>query len=109
MNEQEQTQAQSHGAPRYAPARREFLAATATMGAGLALPAALRATAAHPTIASASSPALAPEVCQESMADLLNTTLTAEHLTLTCYYTALVTPTLLHQIAGSPAGPAGMA
>jgi len=43
------------------------------------------------------------------MEDLLNTTLTAEHLTLTSYYTALVTPALLHQIAGSPAGPAGMA
>jgi hypothetical protein len=43
------------------------------------------------------------------MGDLLNMTLTAEHLTLTCYYTALVTPALLKQIAGSPAGPAGMA
>jgi hypothetical protein len=43
------------------------------------------------------------------MGDLLNMTLTAEHLTLTCYYTALVTPALLKLIAGSPAGPAGMA
>ena len=35
------------------------------------------------------------------MADLLNTTLTAEHLTLSCYYTALVTPALLNQMARS--------
>src|SRR6058998_1473582 len=102
MNEQDQAQRRSP--TRYAPARREFLATTATMGAGLALTGAL-----HPTIAWAGSPALSPEACQESMEELLNTTLTAEHLTLTCYYTALVTPTLLHQIAGSPAGPAGMA
>jgi hypothetical protein len=104
----EQEQAHKRGAPRYALARREFLAATATMGAGLALTGALRATAAHPTIAWAGSPALAPGACRESVQDLLNTTLTAEHLTLTCYYTALVTPTLLKQIAGSGAGPAGM-
>ena len=107
MNEQDQ--AQGHSAPQYAPARREFLAATATMGAGLAIPAALRATSSPPTVARASSPALSAKACQESVADLLNTTLTAEHLTLTCYYSALVTPTLLHQIAGSPAGPSGMA
>ena len=105
MNEQAQAQAHRRGAP----ARREFLAAMATLGAAVALPGALRATAAHPTIASASSPALSSKACQESVADLLNTTLTAEHLTLTSYYTALVTPALLHQIAGSPAGPAGMA
>ena len=43
------------------------------------------------------------------MEEILNTTLTAEHLTLSSYYTALVTPALLKQIAGSPAGPAGMA
>jgi hypothetical protein len=43
------------------------------------------------------------------MGDLLNTTLTAEYLTVTCYYTALVTPALFKQIAGSPAGPTGMA
>ena len=103
MNEQAPAQRRS------APARREFLAATATLGAALALPGALRATSSPATLASASAPALSPKACQESMEDLLNTTLTAEHLTLTSYYTALVTPTLLHQIAGSPAGPAGMA
>jgi hypothetical protein len=103
MNEQDQ--AQRHRAP----ARREFLAATATMGAGLALPGAFRATSSHPIIAPAGSRALSSTTCGETVADLLNTTLTAEHLTLTCYYTALVTPTLLKQIAGSPAGPSGMA
>ena len=92
-----------------APTRREFLAATATLGAAVALPTALAASFSDPTMASASSSALSPEACQESMADILNTTLTAERLTLTCYYTALVTPALLKQIAGSPAGPAGMA
>jgi len=35
------------------------------------------------------------------MGDILNTTLTAEHLTLTCYYTALVTPTFLKQLPRS--------
>src|SRR3989442_1040060 len=103
MNEQDQAHRRS------APARRDFLAATATMVTGFALPGALRATSSPPTLAAASSPGLSPKACQESMEDLLNTTLTAEHLTLTSYYTALVTPTLLHQIAGSPAGPAGMA
>ena len=97
--------AQGHGAP----GRREFLAATATLGAGLALPGTLRATLSHPAAGWASSPALSPEACQESMGDLLNTTLTAEYLTVTCYYTALVTPALFKQIAGSPAGPTGMA
>ena len=92
MNEQDR--AHRHGAP----ARREFLAATATLGAGLALPGALRAPSSHPTIASASSPALSSKECQESMADILNTTLTAEHLTLSSYYTALVTPTLQNQM-----------
>src|SRR5918911_1680912 len=103
MNEQDQAQR------RGALARREFLAATGTLGAGLVLIGGLRATSSHPTIAWASSPALPPAACRESMGDLLNMTLTAEHLTLTCYYTALVTPALLKQIAGSPAGPAGMA
>ena len=97
--------AQGHGAP----GRREFLAATATLGAGLALPGALRATLSHPAAGWASSPALSPAACRESMGDLLNTTLTAEYLTVTCYYTALVTPALFKQIAGSPAGPTGMA
>jgi Ferritin-like domain len=92
MNEQDR--AHRHGAP----ARREFLAAAATLGAGLALPGALRAPSSHPPIASASSPALSSKECQESMADILNTTLTAEHLTLSSYYTALVTPTLLNQM-----------
>ena len=92
MNEQDR--AHRHGAP----ARREFLAAAATMGAGLALPGALRAPSSHPTIASASSPALSSKACQESLADILNTTLTAEHLTLSSYYTALVTPTLRNQM-----------
>ena len=107
MNEQDQ--AQRPGTTRYVPARREFLAATATMGAAFALPGALSTTSSHPTIAAASAPALSSRVCQESLGDLLNTTLTAEHLTMTCYYTALVTPALLKQIAGSAAGPAGMA
>jgi Ferritin-like domain len=93
MNEQAQRES--------APARREFLAATATLGAALALPAALRAPVSDPTMASASSSALSPKACQESLADILNTTLTAEHLTLTCYYTALVTPALLNQMARS--------
>ena len=90
-------QAQGHDAP----GRREFLVATATLGAGLVLPGALRATLSHPAAGWASSPALSPEACQESMADILNTTLTAERLTLTCYYTALVTPALLNQMARS--------
>jgi hypothetical protein len=107
MNEQDQ--AQRPGATRYVPARREVLAAMATMGAGLALPGAFHTTSSHPTIAPVSAPALSPTACQESVGDLLNTTLTAERLTMTCYYTALVTPALLKQIAGSPAGPAGMA
>jgi hypothetical protein len=107
--DQDQDQAHRRGAPRYAPARRDFLGATATLGAAFALPGALRATSSPPTLAAASSPALSSKACQESVEDLLNTTLTAEHLTLTCYYTALVTPALLHQIAGSPAGPSGMA
>jgi hypothetical protein len=107
MNEQDQ--AQRPGATRYVPARREVLAAMATMGAALALPGAFRATTSHATIAPVSAPALSPKACRESVGDLLNTTLTAERLTLTCYYTALVTPVLLKQIAGSPAGPAGMA
>jgi Ferritin-like domain len=107
MNDQDQ--AQRPGTTRYVPARREFLAATATMGAALALPGALRATLSHPTIAAASSPALSSRVCRESVGDLLNATLTAEYLTLTSYYTALVTPALLKQIAGSSAGPTGMA
>jgi Ferritin-like domain len=106
MNEQDQAPRRS--ATRHALARREFLATTATIGAGLALTGALRAPSSHLATAWASSPALAPAACQESVEDLLNTTLTAEHLTVTCYYTALVTPTLLQQIAGSPAGPAGM-
>jgi Ferritin-like domain len=84
-----------------APTRREFLAATATLGTAVALPTALGAPFSDPTMASASSPALSPKACQESMADILNTTLTAEHLTLTCYYTALVTPALLNQMARS--------
>jgi ferritin-like protein len=84
-----------------APTRRAFLAATATLGAAVALPTALGAPFSDPTMASASSPALSPEACQESMADILNTTLTAEHLTLTCYYTALVTPALLNQMTRS--------
>src|SRR5438105_14029152 len=107
MNEQEQ--AQRPGAMRYVPARREVLTAMATMGVALALPGAFRATSSHPTIAPVSAPALSPKACRESVGDLLNTTLTAERLTLTCYYTALVTPVLLKQIAGSPAGPSGMA
>ena len=104
-----QDQAQRPGATRYVPARREVLAAMATMGAALALPGAFRATTSHASIAPVSAPALSSKACRESVGDLLNTTLTAERLTLTCYYTALVTPALLHQIAGSPAGPAGMA
>ena len=93
MNEQAQRDS--------APTRRAFLAATATLGAGLALPGALRVTLSHPTIAAASSPAPASRGCRESVDDLLNATLTAEYLTLTCYYTALVTPALLHQMARS--------
>jgi Ferritin-like domain len=93
MNEQAQRDS--------APTRREFLAATATLGAGLALPAALRATSSHPARVWTGSSALSPKACQESMADILNTTLTAERLTLTCYYTALVTPALLNQMARS--------
>src|SRR5919202_6918186 len=107
MNEQDH--GQRPGATRYGPARREFLAATATMGTALALPGALRATLSYPTIAAASSPAPSSRGCRESVGDLLNATLTAEYLTLTCCYTALVTPALLKQIAGSPSGPAGMA
>jgi hypothetical protein len=103
MNEQDQAHRPG------APARREFLAATATMGVALALPGALGATSAHPTIAAAGAPALSPTACQESAADLLNTTLTAEYLTMTCYYTALVTPALLKQIAGSAADSSGVA
>jgi hypothetical protein len=93
MNEQAQRDS--------APTRREFLAATATLGAGLALPAALHAPSSHPATVWTGSSALSPKACQESLADILNTTLTAERLTLTCYYTALVTPALLNQMARS--------
>jgi Ferritin-like domain len=83
------------------PTRRAFLAATATLGAGLALPGALRAPSSHPATVWTGSSALSPKACQESIADILNTTLTAERLTLSCYYTALVTPALLNQMARS--------
>jgi hypothetical protein len=91
--------------------RRDLLATAAVAGAGLGLAHLVPAAAAtHATDRGAAVTVdRASQTCQESVQDLLNLTLTAEHLTVVCYYTALTTPRLLTQIAGAPAGPAGMA